>query len=236
MFAGCSVKTDRSNCPSLLVLSVCGGEQSDCEVNIQGAGKDEQLHLFGMLGGHGIELERNEVYSLAVASGAGLRQAGNLELGEEMPELYTCKQDVLCDSDVKELRVELHKEFCRLYFNLQGVDCRLRVRGNVCGYDVFTGNLILGLFCHETRPLIYTNTDAPYQYMVRIPRQIDDSLMLEFLSEDGEKDLYSYTLGKSLMEMGVDWTKENLDDIHVDINYINNEIAVSVETWHSIEL
>lgn len=237
VLTGCSIKSDRSNCPSLLLMRVCGGEQSDYEVSIQGAGKEEQMHLFEnkSAGRHSLELQRNQEYVIVMASGAGLRQAEHLELGEEMPELYTCNTKVVCDSDVKELDVVLHKEFCRLYFHLQGADCRLRVRGNVCGFDVFHKSLKLGLFCHECRPLISAGEDALCQYMVRIPRQIDDSLMLEFLTESGvESD--SFALGKTLMEMGMDWTKPDLDDIHVNIRYINSEIAVSVETWQKIEL
>lgn len=236
--SGCSVKSDRSNCPSLLYLSVWGGEQSDCELSVQGAGMDKQLHLFRNKAADrfGIELNRNEEYLLALSSGAGLRQAENLELGEEMPELYSYSRIVSCDSDVRELDVELHKEFCRLYFHLQGVDCRLRVRGNVCGFDVFHSRLVLGLFCHESHPLISSSEEGNYQYMVRIPRQIDDSLMLEFLgNEDGEV-FQSFKLGKLLMEMGVDWTKPDLDDLHVSIDYFNSELVVSVQTWQKIEL
>ena len=80
---------------------------------------------------------------------------------------------------------------------------------------------------------------APSRFALRVPRQDDASLMLDFLQE--ENILFSFELGRRILEMGYDWTAESLEDIELEIDYANARISVIVGGWemswaYSIEI
>ena len=87
---GCSVKTDRSECPSLLYMSVYGGDEDIMYVNVIG---DDYEHLMRISKRKGVgvaafELPKNEVFNVMFSSGSPMSWDGTIDLGEQMPQLY----------------------------------------------------------------------------------------------------------------------------------------------------
>lgn len=234
---GCSVKSDRTSCPSLLFLSVCGGEESDYRVEISEGDFRKVMHIYSLKGvaQTGIEVERNRTYRVCVTGRTGLNQVEQIELGEEMPEFYAFVGDIACDSDVEELTADLNKHFARLYISVTGLDCNVRVRGNVCGIKGEDLSPVGGLYCTQSQPFLVMDGNVR-RFLVNVPRQIDNSLMMELIPDDGHMPFYSFRIGETIAAMGMDWTKPSLEDICVDIEYVDNTVAVGVEPWQKIEL
>ena len=133
---------------------------------------------------------------------------------------YDLEGESLCDS------VRLHKHFCRLDIRIV---CRtgafpysFAVSGEVAGLAA-DGAPVPGVFRCRVRP----GPDGTCQ--VCLPRQSDDSLILEILSEDGP--LRSFALGEFLAEAGYDWTAEDLEDAAVEVDYSRTFLTLRTEGW-----
>ena len=122
--------------------------------------------------------------------------------------------------------VRLGKDYCRIRINMLTSDkdypFRLTVRGNVCGIrpdrSVVPGDFSFGFTLDDTG-----------QGEVRVPRQTDNSLILQILED--ETVLREFALGEYIAETGYSWTDENLEDIEVSIDYAHSDISINVESW-----
>ena len=104
------------------------------------------------------------------------------------------------------------------------------------GLDMNDLTPLPGLFCVEQSPVIDIHSKSQH-FVFDVPRQIDDSLMLEMVVESsGLSPVYTYDLGKRLMESGVDWNKPSLDDVYVNIEYMDNKFVFEIQNWDKIEL
>ena len=114
--------------------------------------------------------------------------------GEECPPLYlgVCR----VDTDKETSRVDLP-------------------RGNVCGYGR-DGRPTEGGFVY--RPALSSTGLC----RVRIPRQTDGSLVLDFGGG------FVFALGKYIVESGYDWEKADLEDIVMDV-----DISLTTITFHT---
>lgn len=235
---GCSVKTDRSECPGLLYMSVYGGDEDIMYANVIG-GDYEHLMRISKREGVGVaafELPKYEVFNVMFFSGSPMSWDGTIDMGEQMPQLYAANREIICESDVTELKLKLEKQYCRLNVMVVGLDCRVRIRGDVMGLDMNDLTPLPGLFCVEQSPIIDIHRKSQH-FVFDVPRQIDDSLMLEMVVESsGLSPVYTYDLGKRLMESGVDWNKPSLDDVYVNIEYMDNKFVFEIQNWDKIEL
>ena len=74
-------------------------------------------------------------------------------------------------------------------------------------------------------------------YEVRVPRQMDEEMVLDILIPRSDRD---YTvddrvdlmaLGKKLSSQGFSWDKEDLDDVLVTIDYSRVIVSVEIGDW-----
>ena len=64
---------------------------------------------------------------------------------------------------------------------------------------------------------------------MKVPRQMDASLMLEVEDENGISK--SFAIGEYIMASGYDWNAEDLSDITVTLDYYITGVTVLVQKW-----
>ena len=239
---GCSIKEDRSLCPCSLVLDFSEVEEAlteQAELFISGA--DGFLYHDGCVISGIIREEDtgNSIYrvtapktrlALSVVSGADAMFSPDsgilIPLGEECPPVYIHYSEA--DALSEELRqdVSMHKDYCSIGIDMkpyaEPYPYRLCVIGNVNGIRP-DRSVISGDFSCSVEP------DTDGKGTVRVPRQRDNSLVLQI--RDSDMVLREFSLGEYIAETGYDWSEEDLKDVKVEINYANSYISINVSGW-----
>lgn len=174
-----------------------------------------------------------------------------IDEGRPCPSIWTCCEKVSARADRVTVPVRLHKNFCRIDIQARDVDgkefpFKLRVRGNVNGYGL-DGKPARGVFlCDAERAetegsgfgtesevpgsgTASENTGSGHGYAVTVPRQTDDSLILEIVTDDGVAK--SFAIGNYIASSGYDWTSEDLNDICLEIDYARTVILFTIDKW-----
>lgn len=255
---GCSVKEDRDLCPCTLVLefpsedaerlqdgvTVCMRGYSDdgfslCDTLLAGqTASDGSPDTISGKGSYSYVVPKGDL-DLAVAYSADglvgeLNSSGRwieIDEGRPCPSIWTCCDKVSARADRVTVPVRLHKNFCRIDIQVRDVDgeefpFKLRVRGNVNGYGL-DGKPARGAFlCDAERS---ETESAGYGYAVTVPRQTDDSLTLEIVTDDGVAK--SFAIGNYIAASGYDWTSADLKDICLEIDYARTVISFTIDKW-----
>lgn len=174
-----------------------------------------------------------------------------IDEGRPCPSIWTCCKKVSARADRVTVPVRLHKNFCRIDIQVRDVDgkefpFKLRVRGNVNGYGL-DGKPARGAFlCDAERAetegsgfgtesevpgsgTASENTGSGHGYAVTVPRQTDDSLILEIVTGDGVAK--SFAIGNYIASSGYDWTSADLKDICLEIDYARTVISFTIDKW-----
>lgn len=174
-----------------------------------------------------------------------------IDEGRPCPSIWTCCGKVSARADMVTVPVRLHKNFCRIDIQVRDVDgeefpFKLRVRGNVNGYGL-DGKPALGAFlCDAERSETESagsgtesdgddsgaaseSTGYGHGYAVTVPRQTDDSLTLEIVTDDGVAK--SFAIGNYISASGYDWTSADLKDICLEIDYARTVISFTIDKW-----
>lgn len=172
-----------------------------------------------------------------------------IDEGRPCPSIWTCCEKVSARADRVTVPVRLHKNFCRIDIQVRDVDgeefpFKLRVRGNVNGYGL-DGKPARGAFlCDAERSetegsgtesdaddsgTALESTGSGHGYAVTVPRQTDDSLILEIVTDDGVAK--SFAIGNYIAASGYDWTSADLKDICLEIDYARTVISFTIDKW-----
>lgn len=174
-----------------------------------------------------------------------------IDEGRPCPSIWTCCEKVSAMADRVTVPVRLHKNFCRIDIQVRDVDgeefpFKLRVRGNVNGYGL-DGKPARGAFlCDAERSetegsgfgtesevpgsgTASESTGSKHGYAVTVPRQTDDSLTLEIVTDDGVAK--SFAIGNYIASSGYDWTSADLKDICLEIDYARTVILFTIDKW-----
>lgn len=174
-----------------------------------------------------------------------------IDEGRPCPSIWTCCEKVSAGADRVTVPVRLHKNFCRIDIQVRDVDgedfpFKLRVRGNVNGYGL-DGKPACGAFlCDAERAetegsgfgtesevpgsgTASENTGSGHGYAVTVPRQTDDSLILEIVTGDGVAK--SFAIGNYIASSGYDWASADLKDICLEIDYARTVILFTIDKW-----
>ena len=163
----------------------------------------------------------------AVASGRTLV----LKDGNQMDSLYAFHQEVDCTGELAEAEVTLHKQFATVFVDLmKGADqmkmFTFTVQGFWNGFDMADFSPVGGPFWCKPEA-------ASRLVSFRIPRQGDDSLLLD-ITFQGER-IGQFPLGSYIKRTGYNWKSEDLQDIYIMIDIMLGQILVSVDGWESGE-
>ncbi len=172
-----------------------------------------------------------------------------IDEGRPCPSIWACCEKVSARADRVTVPVRLHKNFCRIDIQVRDVDgeefpFKLRVRGNVNGYGL-DGKPARGAFlCDAERSetegfgtesdgdgsgTASESTGYGHGYAVTVPRQTDDSLTLEIVTDDGVAK--SFAIGNYIAASGYDWTSADLKDICLEIDYARTVISFTIDKW-----
>lgn len=174
-----------------------------------------------------------------------------IDEGRPCPSIWTCCEKVSARADRVTVPVRLHKNFCRIDIQVRDVDgedfpFKLRVRGNVNGYGL-DGKPARGAFLCDAESAetegsgfgtesevpgsgtASENTGSGHGYAVTVPRQTDDSLILEIVTGDGVAK--SFAIGNYIASSGYDWASADLKDICLEIDYARTVILFTIDKW-----
>lgn len=234
LLAGCSVLEDREQCPCHLVFDF--SDEANCcadsiSVALQAGAYSSSFVVSSTEYDSPVKIDvpsRNELNVNALdASVAILGRDGRLTIteGEQCPQAYmfTSRCDISAEDAV--VYVKLHKNYCGISVSFSSPAPDLYdmvVSGNVCGYSN-DGIPLPGKFSYSP------SFDENSMSFFCIPRQVDGSLRLGIKYGDGP--VRYFALGNYILESGYDWSKEDLDDIVVSIDYAATEIRITVDDW-----
>lgn len=236
--AGCaSVKEDRLVCP-LFVFFDGGVNRYGCTTSaavriirgeyISVAGvfpmEDFEAPFFS------VETQRGENTCSVVCGGTVMGHNVIYRTGEGTGEVYALVESFTAAAEDEEYTVL--SPLCRQtapvrlsLLNEGGGDypLDLRIRSAWAGFDILTLAAVKGDYSFDiTAP-------AGNAASFFLPRQGDDTLLLEFL-KDGTV-VGQYALGEAVIRSGYDWTKSHLEAIEMEVNFSLTGVEITVNDW-----
>lgn len=234
--AACSVKEDRTPCPCLLELDIKGpdaeasGAADVLLTSRNGFEFHETVDSWVEESLYSVSVPRDEIHVRAWCGGGrnvsedGLR----IPLGQDCPRVYMHDSDIVTEGEFYREEVWLRKNHCVLTLVNKGKGndfSNLVLKGNVSGYDA-VGEPLSGDFEFSL------GDSSEEEYEAVLPRQRDDSLMLEM--EDGKGNQIAFSLGRYIVASGYDWTDSELKDVTVTLDYALTEIRLVIDGWESV--
>ena len=230
----CSIKEDRGACPCRLVLDfsendtvavrsaelLLNSSEGFCLADTLYCDEfDEEYHALVPCGGL-------NVLSWYGGEGCVTFDDGlKIPYGDDCPEVYMSFFRIEVEGEESRREVCLRKNHCKATLYVKSEDSfpyNLIVRGGVDGYDT-DGTPSKGKFMCELE------LREGMVGWVSLPRQLDDSLILEVW--EGNTVLKIFTLGRYISAVGYDWTAENLEDLTLSLDYTHNVIGISIGEW-----
>ena len=234
MALSCSVKEDRDMCPCRLVLDMSEVDTSVVKYAELVVGTSdgflarETLGAADFEGGYTVPVPYGDV-SVGVYYGAGtcVEDDGRLciEYGNECPQVYMHSSFVRAEGELKTEKVLMKKNHCMMTIKVEtekDFPFRLEAKGCVDGYEP-GGRPSEGDFMYA----MHVDEDGMCRSI--LPRQTDDSLVLEVHDDTGV--LKTFALGEYVAASGYDWNEENLRDLTISLDYSLTRVAVSVAGW-----
>lgn len=232
--AGCSIKENRDECPCRLLLDFSEVDASviwsaDLLVMAQGGVVyAEEVGIPVQDGPIQVDVPRTDL-SVNVYAGNSVDPVPGegmmIPYGEQAPELYIHSSEIDTRKEMVREKVVMRKEHCVVSVKVsdsEGFPFTLEVAGNVCGYDG-SGLPVQGEF------MCGVDGNAVDGFRVVVPRQLDSSL--ELIVCDGTEVAKIFALGEYLESSGYDWTKEDLEDVTVWLDYSLTYVVLTVQGW-----
>lgn len=238
------IKEDRSGCPCLLrmefetsdgklpegrlLVSLAGESYSRTEV-VAPAELEGPLELEVPRTGVRVNVWSEDAAPMVV-DGDGLV----IPFGDDCPPVRMSSSWVDTDCECRSAKFPVLKNYCHLTVVMEDADAGypydLSVSGNVDGYGL-DGLPRHGRFCHYLPPSASPSSGGGEQLTrdILLPRQSDSSLMLE-ISENASV-LKTFAIGNYIAQSGYDWTREELEDIVVRIDYACTRLEITVGDW-----
>lgn len=236
MLPACSVKEDRGDCPGCIIFDFSGVDTDVMDslyLSLTSAdgflfvdtvcAESFQDRYSVNVPRQGIDVNVNWGTDGLFKDGQGLL----IPSGSQCPPVHMFSARLDADCEYCVCRPLPAKNYCRIMLHLVSDDApaiifALRVTGNVCGYDI-AGQPAGGEFAY------IPDLDAEGTCSIRVPRQRDNSLMLEII-EDGQV-LRRFALGNIMAESGYDWSARNLEDIELTVNYSKTDVTFVADDW-----
>ena len=223
------IKEDRKECPCRLDLFFTG-EHLPCVLSLK---KEEKtvVDTVKEAGVFSVSVARGEVRLNACSGAGGAFYPGEglfIREGKECPPVYMCSRVIQARGDMVKDTVRLHKNHCRISLKINTDDgvpingYTLALRGGVCGYDP-EGSPLMGPFSFAAR------ADSGKEFVCTVPRQVDNSMVLEI--RDDPDVLRKFAIGEFIAESGYDWSREDLEDIGMEIDYSRTGVVVRIADW-----
>jgi hypothetical protein len=241
---GCSVKEDRGFCPAWCVVysdgyvaEGCAGSLS-CNVATDAQGSLDfgcrEFSSFARRGELVLEVPRGELVYVDVFCGVEEMELNGSVLAIPMgccsDCIYSGHGSLFISGEEGEAGLPLNKDYSRLLLKVKGVvpddnPFWFRILGNVDGYVLPGGKPHRGEFD-------YSPPEEPgCVFAARLPRQLDDSLLLEIYHKDDGSLVTRQELGRMIKDLGYDWSAPDLKDIALGVDLSAASFTIEVEAW-----
>lgn len=230
----CSIKEDRDVCPCRLVLDMHEVDTSvvKCvELVVSASGSfvaRDTLEVDEFASGYVVDVPREDI-AVGVYFGASdnVDDLGGLDIeyGEECPQVYMHSSFVKAEGEMVRENVLMRKNHCIMTIQVESekeFPFSLEAKGNIDGYEA-GGKPSVGEFMYAM------HADVSGTCTLTLPRQTDESLVLEVHDETGA--LKVFALGEYVAASGYDWQEDNLRDITVCIDYSLSHVVIQVAGW-----
>ena len=229
---GCSVKESREVCPCQLFLDFSEVDTASVKSIDIYVKKNGEIIL-----SDSVEKEEFSKDYLAYVprtgldfcawSGRGdaLTDALRIPYGEDCPPVYIHSSVIDASGETVSEKIVMRKSFCGMTLNVRR-DVKssfgLAISGNVNGYES-DGVPSSGDF------MVFLDSDGTDTFLVNLPRQLDDSLLMEVDTDD--KVVKKFPLGQYIKESGYDWDAPDLEDITIDLDIAVTHLSVVIQGW-----
>ena len=242
--ASCSLKENRDGCPCHLIIGLdnaVGNGNADIFIFQDG----EEVLADNVVPADYPEGYRHEAgrrpASVTVIQGLkeNIIHEGRLVIknGNDADRLFLYNETLQCGSETVMAAADLHKNWTTLEISLAaeaGEDSpagnvRIDISGGICGMDLRNGAPVRGDF-----QCIARLADSGFAvYAVNLPRQIssEDEILIA-VSRNG-KELFSCDISEAISRTGFDWSKPDLDDIRLRLDYISALFDVEIAEWET---
>lgn len=243
----CTVKEDRSGCPSYVTVNVDefirkGFSEGTVTVRTVRIAEQPALNLLEYLGdGYTTSVPRAPA-CVSVVSGldrCAPREGGGLLAapdGVPFDPVWAYSEEFIPEGDDYLVKALPHKQYCAVHFRLEDVEDPLaypfvfRLRAATRGMDILTLAPAGDGYVTTVRPNVLG------EFTGILPRQADNNMLLDVVLPDSDPDgegevYYTVDLGKKFAQKGYDWTKVDLDDIEVTVNFACADVEVRIIGW-----
>lgn len=235
---GCSVKEDRKGCPCWVDVLFTGAWSSPMNVSFLDTETGRELVYDGVCSAEGgnmilrdgeVPRRVHEIHAFCGADGAGTEQGVvKVSPGKEFCPLCTGRSFVDARSESASAVVEMCRDHAHVTIHVvgaaDGYPYAFAVKGTVCGIRVADGSPVGGPF--SCFPLLENGL-----VQVCVPRQKDNSLVLEILEGTTGQMLDVLPLGEYISQTGYDWAARSLVPVDVTLDYARAELEIMVEDW-----
>ena len=255
-FQSCSVKEDRSDCPSHLSVDLKGCALRSALILISGeegeaiasdAISPETVPEGNIRRIYRYRVPKGKVRVSSFSKGESLLQEGNtLSIAPEsqMDSLWGESREVIVSHETEYYKPIFHKQFATIDLILARNDSSYGEgpfsdrSGGVplpLGKKVSARIGVRGVNLTDLSPSIGEAVfDVPFSeergaYTFRLPRMKEEGVMIS-IREEG-KEIRSLDVGKILLEAGFDWEEEDLSDAIIVADRYEGEFTVSISSW-----
>lgn len=236
IFFACSIKEDRTACPSECRVFFCGpSELTGKDLSFGVWGGDVVLHDSFIFGGNMQErtyfVPKNPLVFFSGNCGYDASGRYTIAKGAQCDSLYSVSRGFTPSGEQCSDTLFLRKDFASVTLSLSTVQpedlegLRIRVVSGTCGYSLLKAQPVEGSFEYCPR------FDDACKAVFRLPRQKDASFAMEVLDGSEGKLLASVDLGKVIAESGYSWTDADLKDIEISVAINFADATVSVMPW-----
>ena len=232
----CSVKEDRTACPSECRLFFCGPSELTGKDLIFGVwGGRSVLHDSFIFGGSMQERTYYVPKSPLVLFGGNHHYDDSgqymIARGAQCDSLYSVSRGFLPSGEHCSDTLLLRKDFASVSLTLLKVEpadlegLKIRVVSNTCGYSILKARPVEGRFEY------YPRFDGECVARFRLPRQADSSFAMEVLDANGGKLLARVDFGREIAGSGYSWSSPDLGDLELGVALSFADATVSVMPW-----
>ena len=242
----CSVKEDRGECPCYVTMDVCKFTDmgfSDATVSYSSSERvlsSEELNLLDyMEEGYTRSVPRRLMRASAVS---GLEHSSissdilSVRKGLSADPVMAYAETFSPESDAYSLKATPHKQYCCIsfLFRNRGPEYEypylFRIKASCNGLDLYTLKPVEG----EYETVVEPNSLGEYGAI--LPRQNGGTVLLEIFDPyegsrtEGEL-LYTINLQRLLDDAGYDWTRTDLDDVSLSVDFSLADVSIEICEW-----